>query len=142
MLIYVLIFHLLMGIAHADSLRPADNSESLPIWPEGASVFFCEAISLNSATEVSNPTIKVYSPRINSSRTAIPPTLLVHAKDDTVDPVHYSLVYERELKKAGVQVKLNIYKNGGHAFGVSKSGKDTDRWTEDAIAWLKEINML
>lgn len=72
----------------------------------------------------------------------IPPTLLVHAKDDNVDPVHYSLVYERELKKAGIKVKLNLYKNGGHAFGVKKSGKDTDRWTEDALAWLKEIGML
>lgn len=72
----------------------------------------------------------------------IPPTLLVHANDDNIDPVHYSVVYEKELKKAGVKVKLNIYKNGGHAFGVSKSGKDTDRWTEDAIDWLKEIGMI
>lgn len=35
-----------------------------------------------------------------------------------------------------------IYQNGGHAFGVRKSGQDTDRWTEDAVSWLKEINML
>lgn len=72
----------------------------------------------------------------------IPPTLLVHAEDDDVDPVHYSLVYERELKKAGIRVKLNLYKTGGHAFGVKKSGKDTDRWTEDAISWLKENDIL
>jgi len=72
----------------------------------------------------------------------IPPTLLIHAKDDTVDPVHYSEVYERELKKAGISVKLIIYKTGGHAFGVKKQGKDTDRWTADALEWLKEIKML
>lgn len=72
----------------------------------------------------------------------IPATLLVHAEDDPIDPVHYSLVYEKELKKVGVKVKLNLYKTGGHAFGVSKSGKDTDRWTEDALAWLKETGML
>ena len=30
-----------------------------------------------------------------------PPTLLIHAKDDPVDPVHYSQVYARELRKAG-----------------------------------------
>ena len=71
----------------------------------------------------------------------VPPTLLIHAKDDTVDPVHYSLVYERELKKAGVDVTLNLYDTGGHAFGVKKQGKDTDRWTDDALRWLRRIGI-
>ena len=74
--------------------------------------------------------------------TEIPPTLLIHAKDDPIDPVHYSEIYERELKKAGVSVKLIIYETGGHAFGVRKQGKDTDRWTVDALRWLKEIEIL
>jgi len=72
----------------------------------------------------------------------VPPTLLIHAKDDPVDPVHYSMVYERELRKAGGQVKLIIYDTGGHAFGVRKQGKDADRWTEDAERWLREIKVL
>lgn len=72
----------------------------------------------------------------------IPPTLLVHAKDDLVDPVHYSEVYERELQKAGVNVKFMLYQTGGHAFGVKKQGKDTDRWPDDALGWLKEIKVL
>ncbi|WP_308366234.1 MULTISPECIES: alpha/beta hydrolase [unclassified Microbulbifer] len=74
--------------------------------------------------------------------TDIPPTLLIHAKDDPIDPVHYSKVYERELKKVGVNVKLMLYQTGGHAFGVKKQGKDTDRWTVDALRWLKEIKIL
>lgn len=68
-----------------------------------------------------------------------PPTLLVHAKDDPVDPVHYSEVYERELRKAGVSVQLNLYETGGHAFGVRRTGQDTDRWQSEAIRWLKAI---
>lgn len=72
----------------------------------------------------------------------IPPTLLIHAKDDPVDPVHYSQVYERELQKAGVNVTFIEYATGGHAFGVRKQGKDTDRWTDDALAWLKTIHIL
>ncbi len=72
----------------------------------------------------------------------IPPTLLIHAKDDPVDPFYYSEVYERELKKAGVNVQLISYESGGHAFGVKKQGKDTDRWTVDALQWLKEIDIL
>ena len=72
----------------------------------------------------------------------MPPTLLIHAIDDPVDPVHFSQVYERELKKSGVNVKLMLYQNGGHAFGVRKQGKDTDTWPIDAINWLHEIKIL
>lgn len=72
----------------------------------------------------------------------IPPTLLIHAKDDPVDPVHYSMVYERELKKAGVDVEMILYETGGHAFGVKKQGKDTDRWMGDALRWLGKIRVL
>ena len=72
----------------------------------------------------------------------VPPTLLIHAKDDPIDPVHFSLVYERELKKAGVDVQLNLYETGGHAFGVKKQGKDTDQWTDDALEWLHRIQIL
>ncbi len=72
----------------------------------------------------------------------VPPTLLVHAKDDPVDPVYYSEVYARELRKAGVPFQLKVYKTGGHAFGVRKKGTDSDRWTKDAVRWLREIKVL
>lgn len=71
----------------------------------------------------------------------VPPTLLVHAKDDDVDPVHYSTVYARELRAAGVDVTVHLYATGGHAFGVRRQGKDTDRWTADALQWLDRIGM-
>ncbi len=74
--------------------------------------------------------------------TETPPTLLVHAKDDPVDPVRYSEVYAKELQRAGIDMKLLIYQTGGHNFGVKKQGKDTDRWTVDALGWLKEIKIL
>lgn len=74
--------------------------------------------------------------------TDVPPTLLIHARDDAIDPVHYSVVYERELKKADVDVDLIVYETGGHAFGVRKQGKDTDRWTVDALKWLRKIEIL
>lgn len=72
----------------------------------------------------------------------IPPTLLVHAIDDPVDPVHYSEIYAKALKKAHLSVTLKLYQQGGHAFGVRKQGKDSDRWTQDTLAWLKQIKML
>ena len=107
---------------------------AIPVYPGHMTMEHKNMLPKNIAATQLNTDIEV-------SR-EIPPTLLVHAKDDSVDPIHYSLVYEGELKKVGVQVKLNVYKNGGHAFGVSKSGKATDKWTEDAVAWLKEIGIL
>ena len=71
----------------------------------------------------------------------VPPTLLVHAKDDDVDPVHYSEVYARELRNAGLDVTLKVYASGGHAFGVRQQGADTDRWMGDALAWLRAKEM-
>ncbi|MBS2040637.1 alpha/beta hydrolase [bacterium] len=72
----------------------------------------------------------------------IPPTLLVHAKDDPVDPVHYSEVYARALKKAHLNVTLKLYEQGGHAFGVRKQGTDCDQWTRDALAWMRQNKFL
>jgi len=72
----------------------------------------------------------------------VPPTLLIHAIDDRVDPAYYSEVYERELKAVGANVRLLRYKTGGHDFGVRQTGKDSDKWTIDAVNWLKEIKIL
>lgn len=46
------------------------------------------------------------------------------------------------LRFARVPVALQLYRNGGHAFGVRKQGTDSDRWPQDALAWLKRIGML
>ncbi|NZA26538.1 alpha/beta hydrolase [Luteimonas sp. SJ-92] len=72
---------------------------------------------------------------------AVPPTLLIHAKDDPVDPVEYSEIYEKALREAGANVRLIRYETGGHAFGVRQQGTDSDRWTRDAMRWLDEIGM-
>ncbi|WP_282269885.1 alpha/beta hydrolase [Stenotrophomonas sp. PS02298] len=71
----------------------------------------------------------------------VPPTLLIHAEDDAVDPAYYSRVYEEALREAGVNVELKLYETGGHAFGVKRQGTDTDRWTDDALRWLDRLGM-
>src|SRR6476659_2927577 len=55
-----------------------------------------------------NPDIQV------TSRT--PPTFLLQAEDDPVDPVENSLVYYSALKTAGVPAEMHLYVKGGHAF--------------------------
>ncbi|MCB1566649.1 MAG: alpha/beta hydrolase [Xanthomonadales bacterium] len=107
---------------------------AIPVYPGHMTMEHKNKLPRQTAAQELNTDIKVSS--------GIPPTLLVHAKDDPVDPVHYSLVYERELKKAGVDVTLKLYENGGHAFGVRRQGTDSDRWTDDALAWLRKIGVL
>ena len=113
------------------SLRP---DFAIPVYPGHMTMEHRNKTPKAVAAQELNPEIVVSA--------AVPPTLLIHARDDAVDPVHYSLVYERALKKAGANVDMILYDTGGHAFGVRKQGKDTDRWTQDAERWLAKIGIL
>jgi acetyl esterase/lipase len=81
-----------------------------------------------------NPTLPV------TKRT--PPTLLVQAVDDPVDPVENSLVYSLALKKAGVPVELHLYAHGGHAFGLRPTTFPITRWPELMETWLADIGVM
>src|SRR4029079_2324086 len=50
-----------------------------------------------------------------------PPTFIVQAEDDPVDPVENSIVYHAALRKAGVPVELHLYAKGGHAFALRRT---------------------
>ncbi|MBK9493771.1 MAG: alpha/beta hydrolase [Aquimonas sp.] len=113
------------------NLRP---DFAIPVYPGHMTMEHKNQSPRDLAAQVLNSDIEVSH--------AVPPTLLIHAKDDPIDPVHYSEVYARELKRAGVSVQLNLYAHGGHAFGVSKQGTDSDQWPADALQWLADIGML
>jgi acetyl esterase/lipase len=81
-----------------------------------------------------NPDIRV------TSRT--PPTLLVQAEDDPVDPVENSLVYHAALRRAGAPVELHLYVKGGHAFGLRRTGSPITEWPQLAEKWLASIGMI
>jgi acetyl esterase/lipase len=67
-----------------------------------------------------NPDIRV------TSRT--PPTFLLQAEDDPVDPVENTIVYHDALRKAGVPVEMHLYAKGGHAFGLRRTGFPINGW--------------
>ena len=127
---------------NARSYRPIDDSDqassrpdfAIPVYPGHMTMEHKNKTPREVAARELNTDIVI------SSR--IPPTLLIHAKDDTVDPIHYSEIYARELRNAGLDVTLNIYETGGHAFGVRKQGTDTDRWMDDALDWLRAKGIL
>ena len=81
-----------------------------------------------------NPDIQV------TSRT--PPTFLLQAEDDPIDPVENSLVYYAALRKAGVSAEMHVYVRGGHAFGLRPTGSPITRWPQLAETWLRTIGII
>ena len=71
-----------------------------------------------------------------------PPTFLLHAEDDPVDPVQHSLTYYLALKKAGVPTEMHLYAQGGHAFGVRSTKLPIGRWPALVEQWLHTIGVL
>jgi acetyl esterase/lipase len=67
-----------------------------------------------------------------------PPTLLVHAEDDTAVPIENSRLMLAALQKAGVPCALQEYPHGGHGFGFGTTpSKAPPGWLDNAYAWLK-----
>jgi acetyl esterase/lipase len=81
-----------------------------------------------------NPHIKV------TSRT--PPTFIVQAQDDPVDPVENSIAYYAALQEAGVSAELHVFAKGGHAFGLRPTSSPITHWPRLAEAWLVTIGVL
>lgn len=75
-----------------------------------------------------------------SNRT--PPTFLLQAEDDPVDPVENSLVYYAALRKAGVPAEMHVYGKGGHAFGLRRTESPITEWPQLVEAWLGTIGMI
>jgi acetyl esterase/lipase len=71
-----------------------------------------------------------------------PPTFLLHAEDDPVDPVKHSLTYYAALQKAGIPVEMHLYAKGGHAFGLRATKLPIGQWPTLVEQWLHSIGML
>ncbi len=78
-----------------------------------------------------------------------PPTFILQAANDPIDPIENSLVYFIALQKAKVKVEYHVYAEGGHAFGLDRTILDNPNWNKLPIAdwerlverWLQTINM-
>jgi acetyl esterase/lipase len=75
-------------------------------------------------------------------RANTPPTFLLQAEDDPVDPVQHSLTYYLALKRAGVPTEMHLYAQGGHAFGLRPSKLPIAQWPALVARWLRTIGVL
>jgi acetyl esterase/lipase len=78
-----------------------------------------------------------------------PPTFILQAGNDPIDPIENSLVYYIALQKAKVHAEYHVYAEGGHAFGLDRTILDNPNWNKLPIAdweklierWFKTIKM-
>ena len=114
--------------------RNVDAADTVSCRPDFAVALYPGHLAVPETHFAPNPDIKV------TSRT--PPTFLVQAEDDPVDPVENSLVYHSALRKAGVPVELHLYVKGGHAFALRRTDSPITAWPELLERWLGSIGVI
>lgn len=113
---------------------PVDEADSVSSRPDFALVLYPGRMAYRQTNFAPNPDIRV------TGRT--PPTFLVHAYDDPMNPVENSLLYAAALRKAGVPAEIHVYAKGGHAFGLRRTELSATAWPQLAEAWLKAIGVI
>ena len=114
--------------------RTMDAADTVSCRPDFAIALYPGHLAVPERNFALNPDIQV------TSRT--PPTLLLQAEDDPVDPVENSIVYHAALRKARVPVELHLYVKGGHAFGLRRTSFPITEWPELAAKWLGTIGII
>ncbi len=65
-----------------------------------------------------------------------PPTFLALADDDKGVLPKNSIEYYNALKKNDVPAEMHIFREGGHGFGMRKTGKAHDHWPDIMVEWM------
>lgn len=71
-----------------------------------------------------------------------PPAFLALADDDSAVKPRNSIEYYMALKREGIPAELHIFKEGGHGFGMHKTGKAHDQWPLMVVEWMKAMQYL
>ena len=130
--------HLVAAIStnHRRSYTPVDEADKESCRPDFAVTLYPGHMSKNYRADLTalNPTI-----RVTKSTT---PTILIHAQDDPIDPVEYSLLYHKALIKAGVPAEMHLFAQGGHAFGLRPGKFPITQWPALVETWLGSIGII
>jgi acetyl esterase/lipase len=113
---------------------PVDAADRESCRPDFAIALYPGHLAVRERNFALNPDIQV------TSRT--PPTFLLHAEDDRIDPVENTIVYHAALRKAGVPAEMHLYVKGGHAFGLRRTSSPITKWPQLVEEWLGAIGMI
>lgn len=113
--------------------RPVDAADNVSCRPDFAIALYPGHLARDRDLEL-NPDIRVTR--------QTPPTFLLQAEDDPLDPVENSIVYHAALRAAGVPVEIHLYAKGGHAFGMRRTSSPITAWPQLVENWLATIGMI
>jgi acetyl esterase/lipase len=113
---------------------PVDAADKESCRPDFAVALYPGHLAVPEKSFALNPDIRVGS--------HTPPTFLLQAEDDPIDPVENSLVYYAALRKAGVPAEMHVYVKGGHAFGLRRTESPITRWPQLVETWLGSIGII
>jgi acetyl esterase/lipase len=82
-----------------------------------------------------------FEPSIHVTK-GTPPTFLLQAWNDPVDPICNSILYATALNKSGVPSEIHLFAKGGHAFGLRDKEHPVAAWPTLVENWLKEVGVL
>ena len=71
-----------------------------------------------------------------------PPAFIALADDDAGVKPRKSIEYYLALKREGIPAELHIFKEGGHGFGMHKTGKAHDQWPLMVVEWMKAMKYI
>lgn len=114
--------------APADAIpyRAQDEIDKLPYRPDFAALIY--------PAYLADPDLTLKEEfKVDSG---VPPTFLVQAEDDAVG-VENSLAWYWALKRAGVPAEMHLYGQGGHGYGLRRTGSPVSGWGELAGEWLR-----
>jgi acetyl esterase/lipase len=70
-----------------------------------------------------------------------PPAIIIQSEDDPAH-VENAVTYFLALKKAAVPAELHIYAEGGHGYGLRRTGLPITTWPQTVEIWLHTIHIL
>ena len=113
--------------------EPVDETDNVSSRPDFAIAFYPGHLCREG--EILEASIKVTKDT--------PPTFLLQAWDDAVDPVCNSTLYARALNTAGASAEVHLFAKGGHAFGLRRMEHPVvGMWPVLLKAWLQDIGVL
>lgn len=130
--------HLVAAISNQFQRRsypPVDAADKLSCRPDFAVALYPGHLWIPGGGQLA------FNPDIHVGRNT-PPTFLLQAQTDSVDNVNQALVYYIALKDAGVPTEMHLFADGGHAFGLRRTGDPITEWPQLVEKWLRTIGVV
>lgn len=119
--------------------KPIDKADQLSARPDFAIALYAGHMGMD------HKNIKNGISQLNTDLTFTsdsPPTFILHAQDDDINPVEYALLYNKALHKLHVPVEMHLYPQGKHAFGLRETEQPITKWPLLVIDWLRNLKMV